>query len=61
MQQRDSSEDDDLPPRPQLPRDADCCRSDCPICVFDLYERELERWQEHVEAIRRRRGGPPAG
>lgn len=44
-----------LPPRPQPPRDSDCCRSDCPICVFDLYERELERWKEQVEAIRQGR------
>ncbi|HWY23338.1 MAG TPA: oxidoreductase-like domain-containing protein [Nevskia sp.] len=61
MQQGDPSEDQDLPPRPQPPRDSDCCRSDCPICVFDLYERELERWREQVEELRRRHGEPPAG
>jgi hypothetical protein len=48
-------DEDDLPPRPQPPRDSDCCRSDCPVCVFDLHERELERWREQVEEIRRRR------
>ncbi|MGQ0619635.1 MAG: oxidoreductase-like domain-containing protein [Panacagrimonas sp.] len=42
---------DPLPPRPQPPRDEDCCRSDCPNCVFNLYERELERWQERVAAL----------
>jgi len=40
-----------LPPRPQPPRDADCCGSDCPLCVFTLYDRELERWQERVAQI----------
>ena len=40
----------ELPPRPQPPRDSDCCGSDCPLCVFTLYE--LERWKEQVEAIR---------
>jgi len=54
MQQND--DEDDLPPRPQLPRDSDCCRSDYTVCVFDLYERELERWREQAEEIRRRRG-----
>lgn len=49
--------EDELPPRPLPPRDSDCCGSDCPLCVFTLYERELERWQEQVEAIRRRRAG----
>jgi hypothetical protein len=51
-----ASEEQDLPPRPQPPADSDCCRSDCPVCVFDLYERELERWRERVDEIRRRRG-----
>ena len=61
MQQGDSSEDQDLPPRPQPPRDSDCCRSDCPICVFDLYERELERWKEQVEDILRRARNQDSG
>ena len=43
--------DQELPPRPIPPRDEDCCRSDCPMCVFNLYDRELERWQEQVAAI----------
>ena len=38
------------PPRPLAPSDSDCCRSDCPNCVFTLYERELERWTEQMEA-----------
>lgn len=53
-----STDKDDLPPKPQPPSDSDCCRSDCPVCVFDLYDRELERWREEVEEIRKRRGQP---
>lgn len=57
MDAEPADQDADLPPKPQPPRDSDCCRSDCPVCVFDLYERELERWREEVEQIRKRRGG----
>jgi hypothetical protein len=49
---------DELPPKPQPPRDEDCCRSDCPNCVFTLYERELERWEERVAAQRARQSPP---
>lgn len=53
----------ELPPRPQPPSQAECCGNDCaPHCVFDRYERELERWQACCEALR---GAglttPPAG
>jgi hypothetical protein len=47
-----------LPPKPQPPRDEDCCRSDCPNCVFTLYERDLERWEALV-AERRSASTPP--
>lgn len=46
---------EDLPPRPQPPRDEDCCRGGCLLCVFDLYERDLERWEERVVQIRAER------
>lgn len=46
---------DELPPRPQPPRDEDCCRGGCLLCVFDLYQRDLERWQQQVDEILRRR------
>jgi hypothetical protein len=48
-----------LPPRPQPPRDSDCCGSDCTLCVFTLYDRELEAWRQQVEA--QRRAGGAAG
>jgi hypothetical protein len=57
MDQAPTPDDQDLPPRPQPPRDSDCCRSDCPNCVFNLYDRELERWEQQVAQIRARRSG----
>ena len=56
--------DEDLPSRPQPPRDEDCCRGGCLLCVFDLYERDLERWEERVAQILAERAGrqhPPQG
>ena len=47
--------DEKLPPQPQRPRDEDCCGNDCPNCVFTLYERQLERWEEAVAELRARR------
>ncbi|MES2885196.1 MAG: oxidoreductase-like domain-containing protein [Pseudomonadota bacterium] len=39
-------------PRPLPPSQAECCRGDCaPNCVFDVYERELERWQARHEPL----------
>ena len=35
-----------LPPRPQPPDESECCHSDCALCVFTLYERRLERWEQ---------------
>lgn len=32
--------------RPEPPGEAECCHSDCALCVFTLYERRLERWQQ---------------
>lgn len=52
MESGPHQDEEQLPPRPLPPRDSDCCRSDCPNCVFNLYDRELERWQEQVERIR---------
>lgn len=37
-----------LPPKPQPPGEDECCRSDCALCVFTLYERQLERWEQVV-------------
>jgi hypothetical protein len=44
----------ELPPRPEPPSPSDCCMSGCLRCVFDLYDLELERWEEQVASIRAR-------
>lgn len=45
----------DLPPKPQAPEPGDCCGGGCAVCVFDLYERELEAWKQRVAEIERER------
>jgi hypothetical protein len=57
------SSNDPAPQPPVRPDIADCCRSGCTPCVFDLYEEALERyrtelkaWQER-QAMSKKRGG----
>jgi hypothetical protein len=41
-----------LDPRPEPPRPPgpdDCCHSGCTWCVFDLYQEELERYQQALK------------
>lgn len=41
-----------LPPRPVAPEQGECCQGDCgSSCVFAVYERDLERWQDRVDAL----------
>ncbi|MDP3859927.1 MAG: oxidoreductase-like domain-containing protein [Stagnimonas sp.] len=49
-----------LPPRPQMPGEEECCHSDCALCVFTLYERRLERWEQAVAGAQARRLEPGA-
>lgn len=49
-------DDDDLPPPPERP---DCCFGGCAQCVLDEYAEQMQRWQEQVDAIRKRRATPP--
>jgi hypothetical protein len=44
----------ELPPRPEPPEPGECCRGNCSPCVFEIYERQLERWEREVEAIKAR-------
>lgn len=44
--------DDELPPPPERP---DCCFGGCAQCVLDDYAEQMQRWQDEVEAIRKRR------
>jgi len=41
-----------LPPPPREPDLEECCGSGCDPCIFDLYERRVERWRERCRRIR---------
>lgn len=43
-----------VPPAPPDPED--CCRSGCAVCVFDLYNEALERYEAALAAWRARHG-----
>lgn len=48
-----------LPPRPVAPEQGECCQGDCgSSCVFARYERDLERWQDRVDALLNLPAGP---
>jgi hypothetical protein len=46
----------EFPKPPQRPDDDSCCGRGCDPCIFDYYERALERWEAKVIAL----GGDPA-
>ena len=35
-----------LPPKPQLPKDYDCCGGGCADCELKIYLRELAEWKK---------------
>lgn len=41
-----------LPPRPERPSPDDCCKAGCHPCIFELYEDQLERWEQTVARLR---------
>ncbi|PIA14276.1 hypothetical protein COEREDRAFT_28860, partial [Coemansia reversa NRRL 1564] len=41
-----------LPPKPDPPRNEDCCMSGCEFCVWDLYDEDMREYQKHATAIR---------
>ncbi len=55
-----------LPTAPTRPHPDECCRRGCEPCIFDYYDRALERWSDRVralgadpEALLRQAGDPP--
>ncbi len=53
-----------LPPKPEPPNPQDCCESGCTLCVYTVYDEELQRWREAVraaEAAARAQRDEPAG
>lgn len=49
-----SRPDDPRPQPPQAPAPEDCCNSGCPLCIYDLYNEEVERYRAALEAWRLR-------
>ena len=43
----------ELPPKPDHPLSTDCCGGGCADCVFNLYIRDVKRWNEECKEIRR--------
>lgn len=41
----------ELPPKPKEPEPHECCGQGCEPCVFDYYERALERWKRKVDKL----------
>ena len=46
MDRRDQLLVGKLPPKPEEPLESDCCGSGCSVCVFDIYQRDLEAWEK---------------
>ena len=44
------STDDPRPVPPRAPEPGDCCGSGCAVCVYDLYNDALERYEEQLAA-----------
>ena len=45
-----------FPPAPERPLDSDCCGGGCVPCVLDIYEQELQLWQDECARIMRGEG-----
>ena len=41
-----------MPSKPEEPLPSDCCGSGCSMCVFDIYQRDLENWEKECKEIR---------
>ncbi|MBT9474091.1 MAG: oxidoreductase-like domain-containing protein [Pseudomonadota bacterium] len=40
-----------IPPPPTRPHEDECCRRGCDPCIFDYYERALDRWCDRVRKM----------
>ncbi|NKB38797.1 MAG: hypothetical protein GKR93_16825 [Gammaproteobacteria bacterium] len=43
-----------LRPRPVRPADSECCQRGCEPCVFDYYQRAMERWQQELAILEKK-------
>jgi hypothetical protein len=44
------------PTPPTPPEDNACCQSGCVMCVYDLYQEELDRYRQALAAWQERHG-----
>jgi len=51
--------DEPAPTPPLAPTSRDCCRAGCEPCVFELYDRELARYEAALRQWRARHGADP--
>ncbi len=40
-----------IPTPPNRPHEDECCKRGCDPCIFDYYERAVERWRERVSLL----------
>ncbi|AXA94077.1 oxidoreductase-like domain-containing protein [Massilia sp. YMA4] len=52
---------DPHPEPPSRPDLEDCCRGGCTVCVFDVYEEALARYEAALAAWLARQGSVPDG
>jgi hypothetical protein len=45
------SENIALPPPPVEPPAAECCGRGCDPCIYDYYEKALNRWNEKYQTV----------
>ena len=50
MEGKAMAADDPEPAAPQPPDPRDCCHSGCTWCVDDMYQDELEKYREALDA-----------
>lgn len=44
------SDPDPKPSKPNEPGPNDCCGEGCAVCVWDLYEKQLEKYERDLKA-----------
>jgi len=52
MDRKDQLSIGKFPPKPEKPLESDCCGSGCSVCVFDIYQRDLEAWEKECLQLR---------
>ena len=60
MEMLPSKENDPMPEEPESPNSEECCMSGCRVCVYDLYEQNVEKYEKELvkwKARERRRQG----